>query len=205
MPNVPQLRPLVTAIALCLWAACGPAQAEDRAGVTSTGPAAGTSVGVAERLGPAAEPRQILFLDRSALSLDPDGEIVVEAFSFDPAQRQGRLAIRAEAGTLRFVGGSLSKTGDVTITTPNAAIALRGGIAFVEVQPNGRTSITLGYGVEATVTGRDGSTARLVQPGETVSVAAEGGVGTPGRAGPAALEALIRRVEGTRAPLPGQR
>ncbi len=179
--------------------------AEEAVGVTGAGRGVGQPVAVQDRLAPTGEgPRQVLFLDRSALSLDADGDITVDEFAFDPALRQGRLAISATAGTLRFVGGSISKTGDVTIRTPTASVNLQGGIAFVEVQRDGRTAITLGYGVEATVTGQDGTTVRLIRPGETVSVTPQGGVSAPSRAEPSTLDQLIRRVEGGGGARPGR-
>jgi hypothetical protein len=187
----------VALIGLSLLCCTSAVVAEEAVGVTGAGRGVGQPVAVQERLAPNGDgPRQVLFLDRSALSLDADGDVTVEDFTFDPALRQGRLAISATAGTLRFVGGSISKTGDVTIRTPTASVSLQGGIAFVEVQRDGRTAITLGYGVEATVTSNDGATVRLIRPGQTVSVAPQGGISAPSRAEPSALDQLIRRVEG---------
>lgn len=76
---------------------------------------------------------QLVFLDRTALTVWPNSDIVLDRYIYDPARGSGEMAIGLSRGLLRFVGGAVSKENDVTITTPHAVVAVRGGIALVEV------------------------------------------------------------------------
>ena len=54
---------------------------------------------------------QLLFLDRSTLSIAPNSEIVIDEFVYNPGAGSGHMAVSLAKGALRFVGGQLSHAG----------------------------------------------------------------------------------------------
>src|SRR5207342_2744021 len=73
----------------------------------------------------------LVFLDGSSLTVGPDARLTIDRFVFDPNTQKGELAINASKGVLRMVGGKISKTNAITITTPSSTIGIRGGITIV--------------------------------------------------------------------------
>jgi len=136
-------------------------------GAASRGLAIGQEVLFNERLATGgAGQTQILFLDESALSIGPNSDVVVDQFVYDPKAGAGRLALNAGRGVFRFVGGKLSKQENaVTMATPSANLAIRGGIFLVEIGPDGELTVVLIYGTELTVTGRNGATTKITRSG----------------------------------------
>ncbi len=112
---------------------------------------------------------QVFFLDQSSLTLGPNSEVTVDEFVYDPHQGTGKLATRVAKGLLRYVGGRISKQADVIFTTPTAVIGVRGGIALIDVAPNGATRATFLYGQRMTVTS-GGETQTVLRPGYAVTV-----------------------------------
>jgi hypothetical protein len=94
---------------------------------------------------------QLLFLDRSALTVGPNASLTIDEFVYNPDTKEGKLAINAAVGVFRFVGGQLSKSGDVTLKTPVATIGIRGGVATVDVKPGGAFTLHMMFGAQATV------------------------------------------------------
>src|SRR3954469_12587518 len=94
---------------------------------------------------------QLLFLDRSALTVGPNAKLTIDEFVYNPNTKEGKLAINAAVGVFRFVGGQLSKSGDVTLKTPVATIGIRGAVALVTVTPTS-TSASLLFGSRLTIT-----------------------------------------------------
>ena len=86
---------------------------------------------------------QLLFLDKSTLSIAPNTSLVIDEFVFDPASGSGHMLTKLTQGTLQYVGGQLSHQGAVTIGTPAATIGIRGGIGIVSVGPNGTQTSNL--------------------------------------------------------------
>jgi hypothetical protein len=75
----------------------------------------------------------LVFLDGTSLTLGPNAQIKIDKFVYDPDKKIGDIAISALTGTFRVVGGKISKSRAITVTSPSAVIGLRGGIALVEV------------------------------------------------------------------------
>src|SRR4051812_31529927 len=94
---------------------------------------------------------QLLFLDRSALTVGPNARLTIDEFVYNPNTKEGKLAINAAVGVFRFVGGQLSKSGDVTLKTPVATIGIRGAVALVTVTPTS-VSASLLFGNGLTIT-----------------------------------------------------
>jgi hypothetical protein len=80
---------------------------------------------------------QLLFLDKSTLSIAPNTTLVIDEFVYDPASNSGHMLTKLTQGTLQYIGGQLSHQGAVMIETPAATIGIRGGIGIVSVGPNG--------------------------------------------------------------------
>jgi len=75
----------------------------------------------------------LMFLDGTSLTVGPDANLVIDKFVYDPATKTGDLAITASKGVFRLVGGKISKTSPITITTPSSTIGIRGGIGVLSV------------------------------------------------------------------------
>jgi hypothetical protein len=111
---------------VALVAVAGAAAAQDRVGVaTAVNPAAS-----AEATGEAAKTIavggdviynetittgsagqvQILFVDRSSLTVGPDTKMVIDEFVYDRDSGKGTLTASVTQGVLRYVGGAISKT-----------------------------------------------------------------------------------------------
>ncbi len=88
---------------------------------------------------------QLLFLDKSTLSIGPNTNILIDEFVYDPNSGNGHMLAKLTKGALRYVGGALSHEGKVTITTLDAAIGIRGGTATIIQGPNG-TEVINGFG-----------------------------------------------------------
>jgi hypothetical protein len=111
---------------------------------------------------------QLLFLDKSSLSIAPNTSLVIDDFVYDSASNRGHMLTRLTQGTLQYIGGQLSHQGAVTINTPAVAVGIRGGTVTINHGANG-TQITNQYGT-LTLTNGAGTTV-VTQPGYTVMVA----------------------------------
>ncbi len=79
----------------------------------------------------------VIFADRSTLTVGKGSEVVLDKFVYDASTGSGGLAIDLTQGALRFVGGKLSKGGNVAVKTPTATMTVRGGIALFYFPPGG--------------------------------------------------------------------
>ena len=70
---------------------------------------------------------QLLFLDRSTLTVAPNSDIVIDEFVYNPANGSGHMAVSRAKGAMRLVGGQLSHAGEATVNAGNATIGIRGG------------------------------------------------------------------------------
>jgi hypothetical protein len=80
---------------------------------------------------------QLLFVDKSTLSIAPNTSLVIDEYVYDPKSNSGHMLTNLAEGALRFVGGALSHQGEASITTQDAAIGIRGGTVTVIQGPNG--------------------------------------------------------------------
>ena len=80
---------------------------------------------------------QLLFTDKSSMSIAPNTDIVIDEYVYDPNAQNGHMLVSLTKGALRFVGGQLSHQGAATITTSAANIGIRGGTATIIQGPNG--------------------------------------------------------------------
>lgn len=191
---------IVSAMAVLL---AGPASA--RIGVISVTDG-GASVGqgadlqIGQRITTTADGRvHLLFVDGSSVTVGPSSSLVIEHFSYDPGSKTGALTLDVRQGTIRFVGGAISKTADVIVRTPSSTVGIRGGIAAVAVKDGGATTASFLAGNAMRVTGQ-GVTQTATRSGSEIIVAAGGQPGMATLAARGQLSALqtLNRPAGTR-------
>src|SRR5215469_176786 len=141
---------------------------------------------------------QILFLDQSSMTIGPNSDLMIDEFVYDPNTGNGKLAMSATKGVMRFVGGKISKLENaVTMQTPSATIGIRGGVFIMDQQTMGPLDVVFVFGKGVTVTGRTGATQTIYRPGFSVSVAGPGAAPTPPvPAAPGQIAGLLARMDG---------
>jgi hypothetical protein len=115
----------------------------------------------------------LVFLDGTSLTVGPNAQLTIDKFVYDPNTKTGELAVSASKGVLRLVGGKISKTQPITITTPSSTIGIRGGITILTVEPS-KTTSTFVFGKGMTVSAA-GQTQTVTRQGTQVTTSA----GTP--------------------------
>lgn len=114
----------------------------------------GNNLAMDEIIKTGAEGRaQILFLDGSSMNIGPNSYIVLDRFVFDPESLEGEIATQIKKGSMRFIGGALSKiAGQVKIVTDEATIGIRGGIAKFIYEENQGVKAQLIHGTMTVAT-----------------------------------------------------
>ena len=143
-----------------------------------------------------ADRAQLLFLDGTSLTVGPNAELRIDRFVFDPASATGELGVTLGKGVLRMVGGKISKTRPVVVSTPGGSTGIRGGIAIINAQP-GQTSSTFMFGRDMTVTGQ-GVTQTVTRPGYEIVQRFGAPPAAPLPVSEQALNAQISQLEGRR-------
>ena len=104
---------------------------------------------------------QVLLVDGSTFTVGPGSDLVIDKFVYDPKKGTGQIAASFSKGVMRFVGGKISKNDDaVTVKTPAGALAIRGGIAYVDFKSRKTYSILFVFGEYLKLQGQT-----LFQPG----------------------------------------
>jgi hypothetical protein len=131
----------------------------------------GTDIQANEVISTAANDRaHVIFLDGSTLTVGPNAQFTIDKFVYDADTKKGELAINATKGVFRIIGGRISKTSAITVTTPSATMGIRGGIMVFGIEGNTTTSIFV-YGDSMTVTAQ-GQTTTVTTPGLQVATIA---------------------------------
>ncbi len=176
-----------------------------RAGVTSATDErvvyVGNSVAFGERFKTDASGIiHILFMDQSSMTLGPNSELVIDEFAFHPKEQRGNIAVNLIKGSLRVVGGFISKltsprgNNSAVVRTVTATIGVRGGITLVEAM-DGQTRGTFLFGEHMEFLALNGQPGQLVtRPGFSV-LANGGGIGAPFRFSSADMANLINQFE----------
>jgi hypothetical protein len=87
---------------------------------------------------------KIVFKDDTNVTVTESSSLVIDDFVYDPKSGSGRLGLKAAAGTVRYVSGSIAKDPkNVKINTPTAAIAVRGTDFVMAVSETGGSMIML--------------------------------------------------------------
>ncbi|MEM7506104.1 MAG: FecR domain-containing protein [Pseudomonadota bacterium] len=94
---------------------------------------------------------QLLFVDQTSLTVSPNTDIVLDTYVYDPEADSGDVALTMTRGTLRFIGGRISKKRRALVRTPTATIGIRGGMVLIEVRDDGSVKVTHLAGESSTV------------------------------------------------------
>ena len=87
---------------------------------------------------------KIVFKDDTNVTVTESSSLIIDDFVYDPKSGVGKLGLKAAAGTVRYVSGSIAKDPkNVKINTPTAAIAVRGTDFVMAVSETGSSMIML--------------------------------------------------------------
>lgn len=87
---------------------------------------------------------KIVFKDDTAVTVTESSALVIDDFVYDPKSGDGKLGLKAAAGTVRYVSGAIAKNPkNVKINTPTAAITVRGTDFVMAVGETGSSMIML--------------------------------------------------------------
>lgn len=132
---------------------------------------------------------QILFVDQTTLSLAPNTTIVLDQFVFNP-NGSGQMGLQLTEGALRFIGGTLSRGQEATVTTPTATIGIRGSSALVTYL-NGETITVFLAGERLCISTPGGGRACTSRRGGVLTED-----GYQGRVNPAFLAQILELIDG---------
>jgi len=141
----------------------------------------------------AADRAHLVFLDGTSVTIGPNARLVIDRFVYDPNTKKGDLALSAGTGVFRLVGGKISKSNAITVTTPSSTIGIRGGISMFSVTSQ-RTVATFVFGTSMTVAGA-GRSETVTRPGSQVTVNAGAPPGPPTLLPPGALTTDLAALE----------
>jgi hypothetical protein len=119
---------------------------------------------------------QLLFRDKSSLTLGPSSRVTIDKFVYDPNRGTGAEAVRLAKGALRFVSGSQTPE-NYSVRTPLATMGVRGTVAETFVSDLGYEFFVLIEG-EINVCVRS-ACQRVTQPGQFVVVSPDGKIAPP--------------------------
>jgi len=155
----------------------------------------GTDVQANEVISTAADDRaHLVFLDGTTLTIGPSSSMTIDKFVYDPTTQKGELAVNATKGVFRIIGGRISKTSTIAVTTPAATMGIRGGIAVIGVQASATTAVLV-FGNSLIVTA-NGVTQTITVPGLSVSTPTGGTPGAPTIAVQGDLAAALATLAG---------
>jgi hypothetical protein len=107
----------------------------------------GSSIIFQERISTSASgSTQVMFVDKTTLSVGPNSNILIDEFVYNPNAGSGRMTVTLTKGAMRMVGGNVSHTEGATIKTPLATIGVRGGVATVKHEARGGTQAINHFG-----------------------------------------------------------
>lgn len=109
-------------------------QVEGLAGASTRPLSVGSDVFSNERIRTGeASTAQLLFLDKTVVSVGPKAELTLDRFVYNPDRGSGQVVLDTVRGSFRFVTGSQNPT-NYTIKTPVATLGIRGTIIDLLVQ-----------------------------------------------------------------------
>ena len=89
-----------------------------------------------------ASSAQLLFLDKTSVSVGPRADLVLDSYVYNPDKGAGRVVINATQGAFRFITGSQNPA-NYSIKTPVATIGIRGSIVDFLLTGNPTTGFSL--------------------------------------------------------------
>jgi hypothetical protein len=152
------------------------------AGGNSRALAVGSDLFLNERIRTSdASTAQLLFLDKTSLTIGPRADLRLDRFVYDPHKSAGRVVINATQGAFRFITGSQNPT-SYTIKTPVVTLGIRGTILDILITGNATSGFTLTVVLDqccAIITLPSGQVLNLTQPGTAYVLTSAGGVTGP--------------------------
>jgi len=104
----------------------------------------GTEIKINDRVETKNGKVKIVFKDDTNVTVTESSSLIIDDFVYDPKSGAGKLGLKAAAGTVRYVSGSIAKDPkNVKINTPTAAIAVRGTDFVMAVSETGSSMIML--------------------------------------------------------------
>lgn len=137
----------------------------------------------------------ILFRDESNMTLGPNAAITIDEYVYDPVTGTGNLVVQQASGVMRFIGGAISKTGNVSIATVVGTIGVRGGVALVRVLDGGGIQAFFVFGDEMTVESINGDTISIDTAGFSFNISSDGEISPPTEINAADLGATLNALE----------
>ncbi|HIF10121.1 MAG TPA: hypothetical protein EYQ81_09955 [Sneathiellales bacterium] len=142
-----------------------------------------------------ADIAQLLFLDGSAITVGPNSNMILDEFVYDPDVGTGKIIVRATKGVFRFVGGKISKNGEVEFQSSSGTIGIRGGIAIIEVSSDSISGDFL-FGDSMSMT-LLGDTEITKKAGTNITASTAGGLSDPQPVNEASLGIKSSQFEGS--------
>ena len=81
----------------------------------------------------------LVFIDRTNLTVGPTSEVVLDKFVYDPVGSSGKVVLQTTRGAFRFVTGTQDHSA-YQINTPYGSLGVRGTALTCEVKPEGEKS-----------------------------------------------------------------
>ena len=132
---------------------------------------------------------QIVFRDKSTMTIGHASSVTINKFVFNANQGVGEQSAKLTKGALRFIGGAVSHSEGAKIETPSGSLTIRGGMAYACLDcPEGRIFAAL----TGEVTLSNGTSTVIIPRGEMVTEA-DGKISDPSRISPELLLALDKR------------
>src|SRR6516225_7854988 len=78
----------------------------------------------------------LVFIDRTNLTVGPASEVVLDKFVYDPVGSSGKVVLQTTRGAFRFVTGTQDHSA-YQINTPYGSLGVRGTAFNCEVKPTG--------------------------------------------------------------------
>ncbi len=138
--------------------------------------------------------------------------MVIDEYYYNPNAKRGSFVASATKGVLRYVGGQISHSSGVTVTTPSSVLGIRGGIATLMLSLSERLAeldphLNCQQGNELVIN-HFGSTAIknnvsqvTLRPGEATVICSENQpIGVPFKVS----DALLRQIMRAQTSRPGQ-
>jgi hypothetical protein len=92
----------------------------------------------------------LVFVDRTNLTVGPTSEVVLDKFVYDPVGNKGKVVIQATRGAFRFATGTQDHSA-YQLNTPYGSLGVRGTAFTCEVKPKGQKQQIAGCDIKCTV------------------------------------------------------
>ncbi len=124
----------------------------------------------------AASSAQLLFVDKTTVSIGPQAELMLDKFIYDPNRGTGQVVLDTVRGSFRFITGSQNPN-RYSIKTPVGTLGIRGTIVNLLIQGD-QTIVGLSEGL-AKLTLANGQVLDLTQVGMAYIIDKNGNVQGP--------------------------